>query len=172
MYRCPVSEGEVDRETCDRLIWLLEEYTATRLQNRHHFLKIGDDVGGTLIASACIPCLASLAALCHLMTQIEPAATTRDGMDQLCDSALSSLTAVTQDADIEEYTYYDLLLEVYHRLLFPSSTVVLKTDVRVDVVERVPPNLRRQNQRTFTCRTRATATVERYRIPSTFGSEK
>lgn len=116
MYRRPVSEGEVDRETCDRLIWLLDEYTVTRLQNRHRFLKIGDDVGGTLIASACIPCLASLAALCHLVTQLEPAVATKDRMDSLCDLALSTLATVTQDTDIEEYTYHDLLLEVYRCL--------------------------------------------------------
>ena len=127
MYRRPVSEGEVDRETCNQLIQLLDRYTATRLQDRHRFLKIGDDVGGTLIAKACIPCLASLAALCHLIVQVEPAATTRDRMDKLCDLALSALATVTQDTDIEEYTYHDLLLEVRRRFRLLSSMVVLKT---------------------------------------------
>ena len=171
MYRRPVSEGEVDRETCNRLIQLLDQYTVTRLQDRHRFLKIGDDVGGILMAKACIPCLASLAALCHLVAQMEPTATTRDRMDKLCDLALSTLATVTQDTDIEEYTYHDLLLEVYHRLRLLSSTIVLKSGVYIDVVERVPPNLRRQNQRAVTCRTCATAAVERYRIQSAFGSE-
>ena len=106
----------MDRKTCDRLIRLLNEYTATRLQDRHQFHKIGDDAGGTLIAKACIPCLASLAALCCLVAQMEPAATTRDQMGKLCDLALSNLATVTQDTDIEEYTYHDLLLEVHCRL--------------------------------------------------------
>ena len=151
MHRLSVSEGEVDRDTCDRLIQLLDEYSTTRLQDRHRFLKTGDDVGGTLIAKACIPCLASLAALCHLVDQVEPVGITGNCMDKLCDSALSTLATVTQDTDIEEYTYHDLLLEVYRCLRFLSSTVVLKSGARIDVVERVPPSLRRQNQLTVAC---------------------
>ena len=157
---------------CGRLIQLLDEYTTTRLQNRHRFLEIGDDVGGTLIAKACIPCLASLAALCHLVAQMEPAAATGDRADKLCDLTLSTLATVTQNADIEEYTYHDLLLEVRYRPRLLSSTVVLKSGVYIDVVERVPPNLRRQNQLTVACRTWATAAVERHRVTSAFGSER
>ena len=172
MYRRPVSEGEVDRETCNQLIQLLDRYTTTRLQDRHRFLKIGDDVGGTLIAKACIPCLASLAALCHLIGQMEPAATTGDRMDKLCDLALSTLATVTRDTDIEEYTYHDLLLEVHRRFRLLSSTIVLKSGVHIDIVGGVPPNLRRQNQLTVTCRTWDAAAVERHHIQSAFGFEK
>ena len=172
MYRRPVSEGEVDRETCNQLIQLLDRYTTTRLQDWHRFLKIGDDVGGILMAKACIPCLASLAALCHLIDQVVPADTTGDRMDRLCDLTLSTLATVTQDTNIEEYTYQDLLLEVYHRLRLLSSTAILKSGVHIDVVERVPPNLRRQNQFTITCRTWVVAAVERHRIQSAFGSEE
>ena len=162
----------MDRETCGRLIQLLDEYTATRLQDRHRFLEIGDDVGGTLIAKACIPCLASLAALCYIVAQVGPAGTTGDRMDKLCDLALSTIATVTRDTDIEEYTYHDLLLEVRRRFRPLSFTVVLKGGVHIDVVERVPPDLRRQNQLAVAYRTWTTAAVERHRIPSAYGSEK
>lgn len=97
----------------DQLIQLLEEYTATLLRNLHQFLKIGDDAGGGLIASACICCLASLAALYHLTTRTESATVVRDLLDKLCDSTLSKLATLTRDTHIEGFSHYDLLLEVY-----------------------------------------------------------
>ena len=103
---------------------------------------------------------------------MEPAATTRDRMGKLCDLALSTLATVTRDTDIEEYTYHDLLLEARRRLRLLSFAVVLKSGVHIDVVERVPPNLRRQNQLTVTRRTWDAAAIERHRIRSAFGSEK
>jgi len=91
------------------------------LRNLHQFLKIGDGVGGGLIARACICCLASLAALCHLTARVESATISRGLLDRLCDSALSKLATLTQDTHIEEYSNYDLLIEVYHLLFSDSS---------------------------------------------------
>lgn len=100
------------QEKCDQLIQLLDEHAGVLQRNLRQFLKIGDDAGGGLIASVCIPCLASLAALCHFAARAEPGTTTRGSMDKLCDSTLSKLATLTRDTHIEEYSYFDLLLEV------------------------------------------------------------
>jgi len=162
------------QETCDQLIQLLDEYTNTLLRNLRQFLKIGDEVGGGLIANACIPCLASLAALCHFAAREGPGTTARGLMDKLCDSALSKLATLTRDTHIEEYSYFDLLLEVRVNCSPPHAdqSCAEERHVCADVVEKIPRNPRRQNQCTFIWRARATAEVEEDRVPSAFGFPK
>ncbi|KAF9651175.1 hypothetical protein BDM02DRAFT_3259184 [Thelephora ganbajun] len=132
---CVSGERVMDRwrETCSQLIQLLDEYSDVLLRNLRQFLKIGDDAGGSLIASACISCLAHLAALYHFAARTEPAATASDPMDKLCDRTLLKLATLTQDARIKEYTYYDLLLKMSWKKsleIFDARISALPSDER------------------------------------------
>ena len=96
-------------QSCDRLVFLLDNYSQTLLSNLQRFQELGDRSGAGIIRSSCIDCLAHLAALCEALGQIEP---TRTQLDALCDSSLERLCELTKDVRTEEYTRLDLLLGV------------------------------------------------------------
>ena len=91
---------------------LLDEYSETLLRNARMFLELGDTQGAEIIQSSCVGCLAHLAVLCDLASNLEPDSKPR--MDAVCDSSLERLGKLTQQMSFDEYTYFDLLLRVCH----------------------------------------------------------
>jgi len=96
-------------QSCDQLVFLLDNYSQTLLSNLQRFQELGDKSGAGMIRSSCVDCLAHLAVLCEALGQIEP---TRTQLDTLCDSSLERLCELTRDVRMEEYTRLDLLLGV------------------------------------------------------------
>jgi hypothetical protein len=96
-------------QSCDQLVFLLDNYSQTLLFNLQRFQGLGDKSGAGVIRSSCVDCLAHLAVLCEALGQIE---STRTHLDTLCDSSLERLCELTGDMRLEEYTRLDLLLGV------------------------------------------------------------
>ena len=105
-------ETRVDiwRQSCDQLVALLNEYSRDLLSNLRRFEELGDKGGADMIRSCCVNCFAHLAALCEVLSNIEPAPQTE--MDALCDSSLEGLGELAQNMHMEEYTRHDVLLGV------------------------------------------------------------
>ena len=78
--------------------------------NLQRFIKVGDSSGAGVIWTCCITCLAHLAALCHLLSQMEP--TSRVSMEDLCDLALDKLGNLSYEVHIEEHSLFDALTGV------------------------------------------------------------
>lgn len=87
----------------------LDGYSQSLVVNLRRFKELGHDSGSGLIRSSCINCLAHLAVLCQILSQVGPA---QEELYTLCDSALERLGELTQDMRAEEYTHLDLLLGV------------------------------------------------------------
>ena len=96
-------------QSCDRLVFLLDNYSQTLLSNLQRFQELGDKSGAGIIRSSCINCLAHLAVLCETLVQIEA---TRTQLNTLCDLSLEQLCELTRDMRMEEFTRLDLLLGV------------------------------------------------------------
>ena len=96
-------------QSCDQLVFLLDNYSQTLLSNLQRFQELGDKGGAGAIRSSCINCLAHLAILCETLGQIEP---TRTQLDALCDLSLERLCELARNVYMEEYTRLDLLLGV------------------------------------------------------------
>ena len=96
-------------QSCDQLVFLMDNYSQTLLFNLQRFQELGDKSGPGVIRSSCVNCLAHLAVLCEALGQIEP---TRTQLDRLCDSSLERLCELARDMHTEEYTRFDLLLGV------------------------------------------------------------
>ena len=97
------------RQSCDRVLAPLEEFSRDLLENIETFRKHGDESGVDIIGSSCIACLAHLAVLYEVVGRLDPVA---GDMYGLCDSALQRLGKLTLDLRFEEYTYLDLLIGV------------------------------------------------------------
>ena len=97
------------RQSCDRVLASLEEFSQNLLDNIKTFREHGDESGADVIGSCCIACLGHLAVLYEVVGRMDPVA--RDMYD-LCDSALQRLGKLTLDLSFGEYTYLDLLLGV------------------------------------------------------------
>ena len=102
------------KRICAGPVTRLDEYSDTLLRNLRTFLQIGDIQGAQIIQSSCIGCLAHLAVLCDLISCSDP--NSKLQMDTICDSSLERLGNLTQEMNFEEYTYFDLLLRVRHRV--------------------------------------------------------
>ena len=98
------------RQSCDKLMILLEGYSKTLLSNLRRFQELGDNGGAGMIRNSCVNCLAHLAVLCEALGEIEPTHGTEP--DTLCDSTLERLGELAQDMRMEECTRLDLLLGV------------------------------------------------------------
>jgi len=105
------------RQSCDRVLASLEEFSQNLLDNIETFRENGDGSGVEAIGSSCIACLAHLAVLYESVGRIDPVA--REVYD-LCDSALQRLGKLTADLRFDEYTYLDLLLRVCLSTLLPD----------------------------------------------------
>ena len=104
------------KRICAGPVIRLDEYSDTLLRNLRTFLQIGDIQGAQIIQSSCVGCLAHLAVLCDLISYSDP--NSKLQMDTVCDSSLERLGHLTQEMRFEEYTYFDLLLRVCHRVDF------------------------------------------------------
>lgn len=62
------------RQSCDRILAPLEEFSRNLLENIGTFRKQGDDSGVDIIGSSCIACLAHLAVLYEVVGRMDPAA--------------------------------------------------------------------------------------------------
>ena len=97
------------RQSCDRTLASLEEFSQSLLGNAKRFRVHGDKNGADVISSSCIACLAHLAVLYEVVGRSDPI--TRETCN-LCDSALQRLGMFTYELQLDEYTYIDLLLGV------------------------------------------------------------
>ena len=130
---CFVTGVKPDRwkQIRDDLVIRLDEYSDTLLGNIRIFLQIGDTQGAEIIQSSCVGCLAHLAVLCDLIGRSEPESKPR--VDPICDSSLERLGRLTEEMSFDEYTYFDLLLKVCHRVarsLRVNQLMVLLTRFR------------------------------------------
>lgn len=111
------------RQLCEELVIHLDEYSDTLLRNARTFLQLEDTQGAGIIQSSCVGCLAHLAVLCDLVSDLEPDSKPR--MDAICDSSLERLGQLTEEMSFEEYTYFDLLL----RLSWERALVVFDSRI-------------------------------------------
>ena len=97
------------KQSCDRLVTDLDDYSQILLSNLQKFQELGDTRGAGIIRASCVDCLAHLAVLCQAVASIEP---TQAGFGTLCDYTLERLGALALETHMEEYTHLDLLLGV------------------------------------------------------------
>jgi len=103
------------RQSYNRAIASLEEFSQHLLSNVKRFRGYGDKSGADVISSSCITCLAHLAILYEAVCRTDPVA---EEMYSLCDLALQRLGVLTSELQLDEYTYLDLLLGVCPCSLF------------------------------------------------------
>ena len=77
--------------------------------NLQRFIEVEDSSGVETIWTCCVTCLGHLTALSHLIGQREP--TLRSSMDDLCDSTFGKLGDLSNEAHVEQYSYFDVLTE-------------------------------------------------------------
>ena len=97
------------RRSCDQVLASLEVFSQKLLDEVKRFRQYGDKRGEDMICSSCITCLAHLAVLYEVVCRTDPDA--RE-MYNLCDSALQRLGILASEIQLDEYTYFDLLLGV------------------------------------------------------------
>jgi len=112
------------RQSCNRILASLEEFSQNLLDNIKTFREHGDESGASVIGSSCIACLAHLAVLYEVAGRMDPMA--RETYN-LCDSALQRLGKLTSDLRFDEYTYLDLLLGVSP---FPRCYLMFMAHIR------------------------------------------
>ena len=95
------------RQSCDRILALLEGFSQKLSENIKRFREYGGTSAADVISSSCIACLAHLAILYEVACRTVPV--TGEMYDQ-CDSALRRVGMLTSELYLEEYTYLDLLL--------------------------------------------------------------
>ena len=98
------------RQSCDRILASLEEFSQNLLDNVKSLRENSNDRGAYVISSSCIACLAHLAVLYEVVGRMDSVA--KAEMYNLCDSALQRLGTHTSTLRFNEYTYLDLLLGV------------------------------------------------------------
>ena len=97
------------RQSCDKILAPLEEFSRILLRHTKRFRDHDDKNRADVISSSCIACLAHLAILYEVICRPDPVA---GEMYALCDSALQKLGVLTSELQLDEYTYLDLLLAV------------------------------------------------------------
>jgi len=97
------------RQSCNRALASLEDFSQHLLSKIKRFRECGDKSGADVISSSCITCLAHLAILYEAVCRTDPVA---EEMYNLCDLALQRLGVLTFELQLDEYTYLDLLLGV------------------------------------------------------------
>lgn len=108
--------------SCLNLVHTLDRFSSRLVGNLRWFTSSGDTGSiGTVLACGVI-CLAHLSALCHLMSQTDPASSL--SMSSLYDLTLDNLGDLTLKVHIEEYSHLDLLIAVRISQLFVSSNEV------------------------------------------------
>jgi len=103
------TELDLWRQSCNRALAPLEEFSQHLLRNVKRFREYGDKTGADMIGGTCIPCFAHLAILYEAVCRTDPFP---EEMYNLCDLALHRLGVLTSELQLEEYTYLDLLLGV------------------------------------------------------------
>ena len=98
------------RESCHQLVFALNKFSNTLIEDLQRFIGLKDSDGVGTIWTCCVICLAHLAALSHLLSQMEP--TLRGSMGGLCDLTLGKLGNLSYEVHIEEYSHFDILTGV------------------------------------------------------------
>ena len=102
----------------------LDRFSNDLMGNLERFITVEDSSGVGTIWTCCIICLAHLAALCHFISQMEPASS--GYMDDLYDLTLDKLGNLSLEVHIEEYTRFDVLTGV--RILAISLRMNIDTN--------------------------------------------
>ena len=118
------------RRSCDQLVALLDEYSQSLLSNLQRFQELGDKSGAETIRGCCLNCLAHLAVLCEVLSDVEPI---QAGVDALCDSKLECLGKLAEDMRMEEYTRHDLLLGVCSVEIRPTPKLLTMGVIQVSL---------------------------------------
>jgi len=126
------------RQSCNRALASLEEFSQHLLGNVKRFREYGDKIGTDIIGSSCITCLAHLAILYEAVCRTDPVA---DEMYSLCDLALHRLGVLTSDLQFDEFTYLDLLLGVCLCLYCFLVTMAQWDDGIIGLLEQIPAGL-------------------------------
>lgn len=98
------------RESCYQLVRALDKFSNDLMGNLERFITVEDSDGVGTIWTCCITCLAHLAALCHLIGQMEPVPS--GYMDDLYDLTLEKLGNLSLEVQIEVYSRFDVLTGV------------------------------------------------------------
>ena len=98
------------RQSCDRIIAPLEEFSRGLLDNIETFRDHGDKIGVEVIGNNCIACLAHLAVLYEVVGRSDPVAEAE--MYNPRDLTLQRLGTLTFKLHFDEYRHHDLLLGV------------------------------------------------------------
>ena len=113
----PEAENVSYRQTsCLDLVYALDRFSNYLMENLERFVTVGDTGSVETIWACCIICLAHLAALSHLMSQIDSSSGV--SMNNLCDLTLGKLGNLSLEVHIDEYSYPDILTGVRICLLF------------------------------------------------------
>lgn len=107
------------RESCHQLIPTLDNFSDGLVENLQQFIKLEDNDGTGTIWTCCIACLAHLAALCHLVSLMEP--TFKDSMDRLFNLTLDKLGNLSLEVQVEEYSIFDTLTGVWTLVILRKS---------------------------------------------------
>lgn len=105
----PGTKLQLWQRSCDRVLTSLEKFSQKLLDNIKGFHEHGDTSGVDVTGSSCITCLAHLAVLYEAFCRTDPVAMETYNR---CDSALQRLGTLTYELELDEYTYFDLLLGV------------------------------------------------------------
>ena len=92
------------------MVGVLDSFSSSLVENWLRFTNEGDIDGAGIIWTSCIICLAHLAALSHLTSQVDPASSMT--MSCLYALTLDKLEKLSLEAHIEEYLNFDVLTEV------------------------------------------------------------
>lgn len=107
------------QEPCRQLIRALGGFSNDLMGQLHRFVTEGDGSGVRIIWTCCITSLAHLAALCHLMSRMEPASDV--SMDHLYTLAMNRLENLSLDVPIQDYSHFDVLTEVCTLIIIGSG---------------------------------------------------
>ena len=118
-------ETDYRREFRQQLVLALDVFSDALIRNLERFT--GDSSSVETIWTCCITCLAHLAALCHFVSQEEPALS--GSMDDLCDLTLDKLGGLSRGMYIEDFSYFDVLTGVRALIvLLRVSGALIKND--------------------------------------------
>lgn len=98
------------QNSCLHLVHALDTFSRDIMRNLQWFIGIQDTSGADMIWTCCVICLAHLAALCHRMSQTDPACSV--SMNALCDLTLAKLGNLSLEIYIEKYSRFDVLTGV------------------------------------------------------------
>lgn len=100
-----------DRQnSCLNLVHTLDTFSSDIMKHLQRFTNIGDINGAEMIWTCCVICMAHLAALCHRMSQTDPAWSV--SMNDLYNLTLDKLGNLSLEDRIEAYSHFDLVTGV------------------------------------------------------------